>query len=128
MSYLLDTHVFIWLAVGDSRLSESAIAVCRDHTIEKWISAASVWEMAIKSSLGRLQIDKPFAEFVEQGMELTSCKLLGIDVRHTVEIIALPSFHRDPFDRMLIAQARVEGLTLLTTDHEIKRYDVPTAW
>lgn len=119
---LLDTHAWLWWMTGDQRLGERASTLVR-RADGAHFSAASAWEIAIKAGLGKVELPANFdlAQELEQGSFAT----LPVSVDHAVAIRALPPLHRDPFDRMLIAQARVEGLTIITADEDIMRYDVP---
>ena len=121
MILLLDTHVVLWWRQKSRRLNARAIdtiAVAADV----YVSAASAWEIEIKSSLGRLALDDPFETHVlDAGFEP-----LPMSFAHAAEVGRLPAIHADPFDRMLVAQARVEGLTLVTHNHALARYDVRT--
>jgi len=121
---LLDTHIFIWLAGESSALPPRARSLCEDTGNELWLSVASVWEMQIKHQLGKLPLSMPVAELVGSQGEANGVALLGIALRHVLALEALPPLHGDPFDRLLIAQARVEGLALLTADDMLLRYDV----
>lgn len=118
MRILLDTHVLIWWDEG-ARLSREANRAIRDAE-QVYVSAVSGWEIAIKAALGRLHPKRTVADAViESGFEE-----LPVRLRHAEEIARLPSYHSDPFDRMLVAQARVEGLTLLTRDKALRGYRV----
>ncbi len=120
---LLDTHVFLWWKVDDARLNSAARAAIADADLV-FVSAASAWEVAIKSRLGKLQLDADFAAGVsESGFER-----LPIGFEHAAESGRLQDHHRDPFDRMLVAQARVERLTLVTHDRQFEPYDVALLW
>jgi PIN domain nuclease of toxin-antitoxin system len=119
---LLDSHAFIWACVEPERLSSTEQDVIADPENDVFVSAASAWEIAIKKALGRIAFPiERFDEF-SAGMGL---RALAMTPLHGTAAGGLPRHHDDPFDRMLIAQARVEGLTLLTRDREIPRYDVP---
>ncbi len=120
---LLDTHVFLWWKVDDPRLgSQAREAIAQADLV--LVSAASAWEAAIKAQLGKLELSASFAE----GVVASGFEKLPINFEHAEENAKLPSHHRDPFDRMLIAQARVEGLTLVTHDRGLAAYDVPILW
>jgi PIN domain nuclease of toxin-antitoxin system len=115
---LVDTHVFLWWRADDSRLGEAARQAIRDGQSDVFLSAASIWEIAIKHSLGRLEIPAPAsAAAMRLGFEP-----LPISLAHAEAAALLPPLHRDPFDRMLVAQARTEGLTLVTHDPVIRAY------
>ncbi len=120
MSHLLDTHAFLWAQAGDPRLGPKTEALMLDPSAPLHFSVASAWEMAIKASLGRLEVPDGLAAVVEEA----GLDLLGIDLRHTAEVQRLPVHHRDPFDRMLVAQARVEELTLVSADPAMTAYEV----
>ncbi len=120
---LLDTHCFLWWKTDDVRLTEAARQAIVDADLV-FVSAASAWEVAIKARLGRIKLDADFASGVaESGFE----RLL-IRFEHAEVTRALPDHHRDPFDRMLIAQARVEGLTLVTQNRQLEPYEVELLW
>jgi PIN domain nuclease of toxin-antitoxin system len=117
---LLDTHVVLWWLTDDDTLS-AEVKETIDTEAEVFISAASVWEIAIKQALGKLTGPPDLLDALDR------CGLteLPIRSRHAVEAGSLPLLHRDPFDRMLVAQARCDGLTLLSRDPQVQRYDVP---
>ena len=122
MRLLLDTHVFLWAAGPEARLSQRAGALIADSGNMVHVSIATLWEIAIKVSARKLRFDPSrFATMVQS----LNFQVLSIDVPHCVEAANLPLHHRDPFDRMMVAQARVEGLTLVTADRTLARYDVP---
>ncbi len=127
MRLLLDTHAFLWWAEQPERLSKLAFAACKDESNELFLSLASIWEIQIKVQFGKLKLDLPLADLVQEQQE-NMIRLLPITQSHIFELDALPSHHRDPFDRVLIAQSRVENLILLTTDAMIKQYPVQTYW
>ena len=120
--YLLDTHAFLWAVNGDRRLSPSVAALIRRPDNASYVSVASVWEISIKAGLGKL----PGLNDPEALINDARLRLLDIDIAHAQQVAHLPHHHRDPFDRMLIAQAQVEGLTLITDDWKIEQYNTPT--
>ncbi|MFP3943258.1 MAG: type II toxin-antitoxin system VapC family toxin [Alphaproteobacteria bacterium] len=120
MRVLLDTHVMIWWLEGHSRLPVHVRDIVNDRNNEIHFSIASVWEIAIKTSLGKLHTP---GDLPEQ-MAANEIRPLPISMDHARQTTTLPFHHRDPFDRMLIAQARTEGLTLITADARISDYDV----
>lgn len=122
MKLLLDTHAFIWASRETHRLSAAVLDIVGDTRHEVWISAASVWEIAIKRSHRRLAYP---LEQLDGILDHLSLRMLPILPAHAIEAGKLPFHHRDPFDRMLIAQARLEGLTLVTDDQMMALYDVP---
>lgn len=128
MKALLDTHAFLWWNTNDSQLSETARGIISDGRNEIFLSAASAWEIAIKFNRGRLVLPEPPEKYVSSRMLLHHFQALPVQVSHALHVCVLPDYHRDPFDRMLIAQARLEKLSLLTSDSEIARYDVTIVW
>ena len=120
MRYLLDTHALLWARSAPDLLSAEALAVLQSPDSVLYVSIASLWECAIKASVGRLEIPDDFHRIVSSDYEV-----LGVDVGHVEACAKLPMHHRDPFDRMLVAQARLGGLTLVSRDANIARYDVP---
>lgn len=121
MKLLLDTHVFIWLSSEPERLPRQLYQALSDHQHEIWISVASVWEISIKVAKGKLSF--PIASIIDQIREMKA-GLLSISALHALHASSLPPLHADPFDRMLVAQARLEGMTLVTVDRTIPQYDV----
>lgn len=118
MEVLLDTHVVLWWLAEDPRLSETMRTHIADPSNYPIVSAASAWEAAIKQALGKLKLDADLQESVER----CGFRRLPVTFAHAAEVRALPAIHRDPFDRMLIAQARVENLPLLTADRRLAAY------
>jgi PIN domain nuclease of toxin-antitoxin system len=124
VSLLLDTHALLWWLTDDPRLSAVAHDAIRDADDGVWTSVASIWEASIKSIAGRLdQTGDLLADCAASGVEE-----LAVTGRHAIAAAALPLHHRDPFDRMLVAQAQLEGLRLVTRDPRIAQYDVVTLW
>ena len=123
MRLLLDTHVLLWWLADDRRLKVSERRAIADREALVYVSAASVWEVAIKRGLGRLEIDP---EDLQREMEAGGLIELAIRWRHAQRIADLPRHHEDPFDRLLVAQAQVEGLALVSYDAAFRVYDVAT--
>lgn len=121
MRYLFDTHLLIWLALGDSKLPHEVAHLHEDPESELYFSVISVWETAIKQALGRpdFQVD---AGLLRANLLNDGYNEVLVESRHALEVRNLPLLHRDPFDRMLIAQSRVEGLVLLTSDEDLCKY------
>lgn len=117
---LLDSHVALWL-LADEPVEPAALVAVADPENEVFVSVVSPWELAIKQGLGRLELREDYlAALLGQGV-----RLLGVELAHTQAVRRLPQHHRDPFDRMLVAQAQVERLTLVTRDRRLAQYDVP---
>ena len=121
MRYLLDSHVFLWYNDGLSSLSRLHRTHLDDLQHELLLSAASLWELGIKRALGKLQFSGSF-QAAARGMRVT---LLPVTAEHAEAAEFLPRLHRDPFDHMLLAQAKAESLVLVTHDEQLQRYDVP---
>jgi PIN domain nuclease of toxin-antitoxin system len=125
---LLDTHVWLWSAIEPKRLSDPTRAALLDASNEIYLSAASIWETAIKVELGKLQLPTGLAEFVANQTGPGVAEILPINADHAIAVAELPRHHRDPFDRLLVAQAKVEELTLVTVDEAVRAYGVPVLW
>lgn len=123
MNLLLDTHVILWWLADDSRLGVAPRRAIAEADIA-FVSLASAWEVAIKASLGRLRLPAP----LEEGIAAEGFRPLPIAFAHCHHLLTLPPLHRDPFDRMLVAQACIEGLTIVTKDPALSAYDVPVLW
>jgi PIN domain nuclease of toxin-antitoxin system len=128
MKVLLDTHTFLWWITDSPRLSARAREVIHDSDNELFFSAASGWEIAIKAQLGRLQLPDNLEQFIVEQLALNAILVLPIQLRHALHVYTLPQHHRDPFDRMLVAQSQVENLSLLTADPQITQYEVAIIW
>jgi PIN domain nuclease of toxin-antitoxin system len=121
---LLDTHVLVWWLNADKKLGERARRIVEADAAGVWLSAAVFWEMSIKAAAGQLKFPVPFTQAVDRAREFTRFRPMSIDAAHAVAAGALPLRHRDPFDRMLIAQAQLEDLTIVTSDAQFEDYDV----
>ena len=128
MRLLLDTHCWLWLVGEPSRLSEPSRQLLRDAESELYLSAASAWEIAIKFALGRLRLPRPPSVLMAEWMAEDRVGALPILHAHALRAGELPAHHGDPFDRLLVAQAQIEGLTLLTADRALGQYDVEVQW
>ena len=128
MRILLDTHCFLWFFTGDAKLSNDARTAIESASNEKLVSIASFWEMSIKSSLGKLDLQLPFPELAARILADTDSTLLAVTVSHLAVLQQLPFHHRDPFDRILVAQAQAEGLTIVSKDKDIRAYGVAQLW
>jgi PIN domain nuclease of toxin-antitoxin system len=127
MSFLLDTHTFLWFINGDPELSEKTKQIIENPDTVKFISIASFWEIAIKVSIGKLQLDMSFEELESHALQ-NGFELLPITFRHTSRVVQLPLNHKDPFDRILIAQATCDYLTILGKDPNFEKYGINSIW
>jgi len=121
---LLDTHALLWSVGDEDRLSPAAHEMLSTGAVPAYVSAASIWEIAIKRASGKLDAPKNLLDKVAEAKFIE----LGITFEHAIRAGALPPHHRDPFDRMLVAQAQSESLTIVTNDERIAAYDVPVLW
>lgn len=128
MKALLDTHTFLWWTTADPQLSLRAQEIIADGRNEIFLSAASVWEMVLKSLKGRLILPEPPAKYLAGRMSAYRFRSLPVQISHAVQVYELPPFHHDPFDRLLVAQSQVESLPLITRDADIGKYDVEIIW
>ena len=126
MSVLLDTQAFLWWVTDDSRLSRRALRTIADERC--LLSAASCWEMAIKASLGKLEIPRPVDRFLQEQLEVNGFGLLQISLRHAAAVADLPFHHRDPFDRLIAAQALEEEMAVVSSDPVFRKYRVKRIW
>lgn len=120
MKFLLDTHILLWWLSLDGKLSKKGIEIISEASNIIFVSAASIWEIRIKEALEKIHLPKEFYSTLEK----ESFEKLSISFDHAHEVRKLPLHHRDPFDRMLIAQAKLEGLTLLTNDNVVEKYQI----
>ncbi|HSB64093.1 MAG TPA: type II toxin-antitoxin system VapC family toxin [Thermoanaerobaculia bacterium] len=128
MRLLLDTHAFLWWIGDDPRLPAKARKLISAGRNEVFLSAASAWELAIKTSIGRLRLAENLEEFVTEHLAVNGFQVLPVHLRHALRVSTLPDHHGDPFDRMLVAQAQIEDLILVSGDEQIARYAVTVAW
>lgn len=124
MRVLLDTHVWLWLQTSPERLSERSLDLLADPANELLLSAASAWEIAVKVGLGKLSLPAAPADYVPRRLATSGTTALPVELRHALHVATLPRHHRDPFDRLLVAQAQVEGMPLMTADPQLSAYDV----
>jgi PIN domain nuclease of toxin-antitoxin system len=128
MKVLLDTHALLWLITGDDRLSENARQIFLNRENRLFFSAVSLWEICIKKSLGKISLKKGWFPTIQEEMAINTIQWLPIEMAHCIEVAELPFHHRDPFDRMLIAQTIVENLQLLSRDRRMSEYAIERIW
>ncbi|NCR10438.1 MAG: type II toxin-antitoxin system VapC family toxin [Microcystis aeruginosa LG13-11] len=128
MRLLLDTQCWLWWFSQPEKLNESVIEQIADETNEIWFSVASVWEMGIKVSIGKLPLPEPIDDYISTRMTQLGAKSLEINAAHALRVATLPLHHRDPFDRILIAQAQIEKMTLVSADSTFNLYEVSLLW
>ena len=124
MRVLIDTNIFVWFIAGSDRLNHQAINIMTDMNNELVLSVASLWEIAIKSSPGKLELLRPFDQLIPEQLELHEIDILQIELPHLLRIISLLFHHRDPFDRLIIAQSISENLPIITSDNAFQEYPV----
>ena len=128
MKVVLDTHAFLWWITDDDRLSPDARSIIANRENELFLSAATCWEIAIKAKLGRIHFPGKLDSFIAKQLELSDIYSLPIHMSHALNVYNLPNHHRDPFDRLIIAQAQLEKMSILTMDPQIARYGVKVVW
>ena len=128
MKLLLDTHTFIWWDSEPQRLSQQVLNMCQDPENVLLVSVASLWEIQIKLQLGKLKLNTPLAELVLGQQEINKIDILDIKLDHVLALGKLPSHHKDPFDRLLIAQAGIEEAILVSKDKIFTEYAVKLVW
>ncbi|HUG16770.1 MAG TPA: type II toxin-antitoxin system VapC family toxin [Thermomicrobiales bacterium] len=125
---LIDTHGLIWFLEDNSRMSRRALEVAEDQDTHLFVSLASLWEMAIKVRLGKLNLVGDYHAFVLEQLTRNDIEVLGISLEHVIQTASLPLFHRDPFDRLLVAQAIVENMPIISADMSLEAYPVTRIW
>jgi PIN domain nuclease of toxin-antitoxin system len=125
---LLDSHSFLWFIGGAPALSATGRALIEDEGNEKFVSIGSLWEIAVKASLGKLPLAKPFEQLIPEQLQINGFLVLGLTVEHTAKLAQLPFHHRDPFDRMLVAQSLVENLPLVSKDDVLDADGIRRVW
>ena len=128
MTLLLDTHSFLWFWWDDPQLSETAKQAICDPTNRKLVSTASCWEVAIKVSLKKLDLGAPYRGFIHQHMVRNNFELLQITDEHLARLVDLPFHHKDPFDRMLVAQSLYEQIPIVSADPQLDAYGLTRIW
>jgi PIN domain nuclease of toxin-antitoxin system len=124
LKLLLDTHVWLWMQTTPTRIAPDVLELIADTRNTVWLSSASAWEIAIKYAMGRLPLPVPPSDYVPSRMARSGTSGLTVEHRHALHVAGLPPHHRDPFDRLLVAQAQLEGAVLVTADSQLDAYDV----
>jgi PIN domain nuclease of toxin-antitoxin system len=124
MRFLIDTHTFIWYVQSSEQLTTSVTTIINNGRNEILLSTASIWEMAIKQSTGKLNLGLPYANFINEQMRINNIGLLQIEVAHLDVVASLPFHHRDPFDRLLVAQVLVENIPIISIDLSFDAYSI----
>ena len=128
MKLLLDTHVFLWLRNEPEKIPLHIMNLYEDMRSDAFLSMASIWEMQIKNQLGKLALDIPLNELIDQQCLKNGLQILPIETTHIYALKNLPAHHNDPFDRLILTQAQTENLTLISADSVFKHYDVDCIW
>jgi PIN domain nuclease of toxin-antitoxin system len=128
MRYLLDSHAFLWFAKNDPRLSPTALSAIQNAGSELYLSVASAWEISIKVGLGKLQVNQPLDTFLPRQLHQNGIQLLPITLEHAITVSALPLHHRDPFDRLLVAQSSESSIPLISADPILDQYGIQRIW
>ncbi len=127
MKLLLDMHVFLFAINAPERLSPKVERLLRDPKVPRWLSGVALWEIAVKIQIGKLDLPRDSGFYLRHMLTLKA-QVLDVGLRHSLGVLDLPLHHKDPFDHLLVAQAREEGMILVTTDPFIQQYDVQTLW
>ena len=128
MNLILDTHTFLWFTSANPELSATARNLIEDAANDLFLSVASPWEIGIKFSTGKLTLGRPVNDFFERRMRETGVRLLRISLAHVARVATLPFHHRDPFDRMLVAQSLTENMAIVSADAALDAYGVTRLW
>jgi PIN domain nuclease of toxin-antitoxin system len=128
MRLLLDTHAFLWWASEPTKLSGQVLSLCQDPATDLMLSVASLWEIQIKAQLGKLTLTAPLPALITAQRQVNALRLLPVELEHVLALDALPPHHKDPFDRLLIAQANCENAVIASTDAAFANYPVTCIW
>lgn len=128
MKYLIDTHTLLWIVTNDPKLSAKAKDLYLDSENEIFISLASIWELSIKSSIGKISLEQPLDEFVDEHVKGNDIRILKIELPHVLRIENLPFYHRDPFDRLIISQSIEDNIPIIGSDKTFDSYPIKRIW
>lgn len=125
---LLDSQALLWMAGEEERLSTNAKEILLRSGVELYLSAASIWEIAIKLSIKKIELQEPLEELLDKQVSINRIQILSVSMAHAIAVQNLPFHHRDPFDRLLVAQAKIEELAILSSDSALDSYGVSRIW
>jgi len=128
MNLLFDTHTFIWWADEPEKLSAPALKALADENNRLLLSVVSVWEMQIKAQLGKVKLSLPLSDLIESQQQVNELEILPVSIEHVLALDSLPLHHKDPFDRLLLAQSIVESATIVSMDQKLSAYSVNLLW
>jgi PIN domain nuclease of toxin-antitoxin system len=128
VNILLDAYAFLWFVDDNPHLSETERVLIEKEESQPFLSMASLWEIAIKVSLGKLQLEQPYENFIPQQLALNGSGILNFSLEHLATIASLPFHHRDPFDRLIVVQSKIEKMTLISADALFDAYEVERVW
>jgi PIN domain nuclease of toxin-antitoxin system len=128
MKILLDTHTFLWWDSSPEKLGKTITELLSQTENVVYVSVVTAWEIQIKKQLGKLSLTVPLAELLESQQEVNDVNILQVQLNHVLALDELPFHHKDPFDRLLVAQARIEGMEIATADPVFSKYDVKVIW
>ena len=128
MKLLLDTHTFIWWVIEPTKISAQALGLLQDQSNDLFLSVICVWEMQIKLQIGKLKFNLPLAQLITEQQQTNQLSILPVTLEHVLALDSLPFHHKDPFDRLLITQANLEGAVLVSNDAIFSNYSVKLAW
>ncbi len=128
MRLLLDTHVFLWWVYDDPKLTKTSRSIIESMTNTKYVSAVTAWELAIKSGQGKLKLNQSVGEFYKKYIQQNGFEILPLSLNHLFAVEHIPLHHKDPFDRLLIAQAQIESLSIVSADSALDAYHIERLW
>ena len=126
--YLIDTHAWLWWHIDPDKLSSKSFGLIEKADIPIYFSVVSAWEIVIKHSINKLKLPYPPYTYVPKRLEISHMELLPVQLEHVLQVQKLPDLHKDPFDRLLIAQAKAEDLTIISDDRQLKEYSIQLVW
>jgi PIN domain nuclease of toxin-antitoxin system len=128
MGYIIDTHAFLWFVNNDPQLSQAALSIISNASNRRFLSMASVWELAIKINTGKISLNQSLERFIREQCRKTEIKILPIRNGHIYPLASLSLYHRDPFDRMIVSQSKITGYAVVSTDKLLDNYGIQRLW